>query len=92
MKVIFTVLLSCVLLCLSQTCRSDEVSRVYLEELDLSQMMQGYSSPHVNKSCDNNKLSIGGREYKRGVGTHAVSSLSLNMENRGAFFFSGRNR
>ncbi|MCX7043875.1 MAG: NPCBM/NEW2 domain-containing protein [Candidatus Sumerlaeota bacterium] len=52
---------------------------VWLTELDLSKMHQGWEKPQINKSVDGNPITLGGQKYERGVGTHAASTLILNL-------------
>lgn len=52
---------------------------VGLQELDLSGMRQGWGSPQVDKSVSGNPLSIGGRKFAHGVGTHAVGSYAIDL-------------
>jgi alpha-galactosidase len=51
----------------------------WLDEADLSYMEQDWAAPVAGLSCDSNRLSIAGRTYKRGVGTHAVSKVMINV-------------
>ncbi len=55
----------------------------WLEKADLTAMEQDWLSPNVNMSCDNNKLYIDGERFKRGVGTHAVSKIMINVHGTG---------
>lgn len=55
----------------------------WLHEADLTAMQQDWSEAHANLSCDNNELSIGGKSYDRGVGTHAVSKMLIDLKSRG---------
>jgi len=43
---------------------------VDLASLDLSKMQQDWGSPGVNRSVDGHDLSIAGRKFSQGVGTH----------------------
>jgi len=52
---------------------------VWLDTLDLSHMSQGWGKPQVNRSIREKPLSIGGRPFQRGVGTHANSTLWLDL-------------
>jgi alpha-galactosidase len=60
---------------------------VWLDELDVSMTTQGWGDPHKNQSVDGHGLSIGGRSFARGLGTHAESVLFINLNN-GAQTFS----
>lgn len=55
----------------------------WLHEADLTVMQQDWGEPHANLSCDNNKLSIDGKTYKRGVGTHAISKMLIDLQGYG---------
>ena len=56
---------------LSGVCHAAQV--VPLSSLDLSKMSQGRGRPRVDKSASGQPMSIGGRSFKQGVGTHARS-------------------
>jgi alpha-galactosidase len=58
----------------------------WLDQADLTAMQQDWSAAHANFSCDSNKLSIAGKSYDRGVGTHAVSKLMINVHESGERF------
>lgn len=55
---------------------------VWLDQLDLSTATQGFGVPQKNKSVDGNTLTIAGEKFKRGFGTHAVSSLFINLDGK----------
>ena len=52
---------------------------VGLQELDLNSMSQGWGSPQIDKSVGGQPLSIGGRHFAHGVGTHAVGEYALDL-------------
>jgi len=52
---------------------------VGLQELDLSRMSQGWGSPQIDQSVSGGPLSIGGRKFAHGVGTHAVGEFALDL-------------
>lgn len=56
---------------------------IWLDEVDLSRMQQQVLRPRVNQSFSGETMSIGGRKFARGIGTHATSSLSLDLEGQG---------
>ena len=56
-----------------------QVWTVGLQELDLSRMSQGWGSPQVDKSVSGAPLSIGGRKFARGIGTHAPGEFALDL-------------
>ena len=52
---------------------------VRLGELDLTKMTAGWGRPVVDKSVQNNTLTIGGRKFDWGVGTHAASMMYIDL-------------
>ncbi len=52
---------------------------VWLDTLDLSHVRQGYGSPQTNKAIRGGALTIGGKTFERGLGTHAPSTLHLDL-------------
>jgi len=58
-------------------CRASET--VWLEQLDLSQCSQDFGKPGAGKSVDGNPLKLSGHEYQHGIGTHANSTLSIDL-------------
>ncbi|HEY1788484.1 MAG TPA: NPCBM/NEW2 domain-containing protein, partial [Verrucomicrobiae bacterium] len=59
---------------------------VWLDELDLSAVSQGWGDPHKNLSVGNHELSIGGQTFKHGLGTHAISTLYVDLKGSAASF------
>ncbi|WP_372776168.1 NPCBM/NEW2 domain-containing protein [Mangrovibacterium sp.] len=59
---------------------------VWLDELDLSTVTQGYGIPSKNKSLDGNTMSIAGKTYNRGFGTHAESLLTILLNGKATEF------
>src|SRR5579859_4341018 len=53
---------------------------VWLDELDLSSVTQGWGEVHKNRSVDDHDLTIGGVKFDRGMGTHAESAYYLNLD------------
>jgi alpha-galactosidase len=53
---------------------------VWLDQLDLRSATQGWGEPHRNKSVDGHPLTIGGKEFARGFGTHAESILHIKLD------------
>ena len=52
----------------------------WLDEADLSVMEQDWAQPNAGFSCDSNELSIAGKTYDRGVGTHAISKMMIDVK------------
>lgn len=55
-------------------------SGVPLESLDLSRMTTGWGSVHKGRSVDGNLLTLKGRVYPTGVGTHAESRVRIALD------------
>ncbi len=53
---------------------------VWLDDLNLASATQGWGDPHKNQSVDGHALTIGGKEFERGFGTHAESILHVNLD------------
>lgn len=67
-------------LLMSITCASVGASEdVWLSSLDLSKVRQGWGSPQVDKAVTGASISIGGRKFDRGVGTHAESRIWVDL-------------
>jgi len=60
---------------------------VWLDELNLSVATQGWGDPHNNQSVEGHPLTIGGKTFARGFGTHAVGELRVKLDG-GAQSFS----
>ncbi|MBA4312860.1 MAG: alpha-galactosidase [Chlorobiaceae bacterium] len=63
-----------------------EAQTIWLDELDLTSMQCGWGTPEANKSVEGNPLTLAGQKFERGVGTHAVSTLLLNLDGKGKQF------
>ncbi|HEY5912247.1 MAG TPA: NPCBM/NEW2 domain-containing protein [Verrucomicrobiae bacterium] len=57
-----------------------------IETLDLGYVEQGWGSPQANKSVDNHTLSIGGKKFEHGLGTHAAGSFRIALNGKGEHF------
>jgi len=53
---------------------------VWLDNLNLGLATQGWGSPQKNKSVGGQPLTLGGRKFERGFGTHAESRLQVNLK------------
>jgi alpha-galactosidase len=69
-----------VILLYACTAKSSEIVR--LGELDLSEMSCGWGKPLVDKSVTGQAISIGGRTFDTGVGTHAESTIYLELDGK----------
>ncbi|MFD1256085.1 NPCBM/NEW2 domain-containing protein [Mucilaginibacter terrae] len=61
-------------------------SATWLDELDLSAATQGYGVPKKNKTVDGKTLTIAGKTFERGFGTHAESSLFIQLKGKASKF------
>ena len=59
-----------------------ESSILWLDELDLGAMRQDFGKPQARQSVTSQNLAVGGRVFARGVGTHANSSLVLDVRSK----------
>ena len=59
---------------------------VWLDSLDISKMKVGYGAPQAKLSVDKNALTLGGQTFARGVGTHALSQIAVDLNGRGKRF------
>jgi alpha-galactosidase len=50
---------------------------VWLDDLNLAVATQEWGNPHKNQSVDGNALTIGGKKFARGFGTHEHSTLKI---------------
>jgi alpha-galactosidase len=67
---------------------STQESLIYLDEMDLSAMETGWGEVKANLSVEGNPLTVAGQVYKRGVGTHAVSTMLLDLKGKAVTFHS----
>jgi len=65
------------LVALAGTLASAETIR--LDQLDIARTEQDWGDPHRDQSVDGHPLSIGGRHFEHGLGTHAASNLYLTV-------------
>lgn len=52
---------------------------VWLDTLDLKTMHQGWGTPQTNRSVTGKPLSLGGKVFERGVGTHANGDYRITL-------------
>jgi alpha-galactosidase len=81
-----SVLASFFALILIISCRGTHEDTISLSSLDLSSTRQGWGKVQKDKSVTGKELSIAGKKYGNGVGTHAASIIRL-MVNRQPFRF-----
>ncbi len=62
---------------------------IRVEDLDLSMMQQGWGNPTKDKSVQGNTLSVGGKTFRHGIGTHAESVFRIHLK-KSALRFSAK--
>lgn len=66
---------------LAQDAQTDpKTETIWLSSLDVSRIEQGWGQGTSNRSVQNRPLTIAGKVYERGIGTHAVSSIPLLVQ------------
>ncbi|HTY35764.1 MAG TPA: NPCBM/NEW2 domain-containing protein [Bacteroidota bacterium] len=61
---------------------------VWLSSLDLSRMHQGWGKAHADKSVTEKAITIAGKTYNHGVGTHAASKIWIDLHGQAARFLA----
>ncbi|MCA1596323.1 MAG: NPCBM/NEW2 domain-containing protein, partial [Chloroflexi bacterium] len=61
---------------------------VWVDQLDLTRVMQEYGTAHAGRSVDNNPLTLGGIVYPHGIGSHATSQLAIDVNGAATRFVS----
>jgi len=59
---------------------------VRLDDLDITKMSSGWGRPLADQSVTGRTLSIGGRTFEHGVGTHADSMLYVDLDGKAERF------
>jgi alpha-galactosidase len=66
---------------------SAQTNRTYfISTFDISQVEQGWGEPQANRSVEGHLLSIGGRTFTNGLGTHAESRFLIDVGGRATAF------
>ncbi len=61
---------------------------VHLENLNIQLITQGWGKPHRDQSVGGNGINIGGRKFKRGIGTHVESVFYIRLHGAAEHFSS----
>jgi alpha-galactosidase len=72
--------------CLAFTFSARAAETVWLGSLDLTKVRQGYGQPHADKSVDDHPITIGGKKFEHGLGTHSISTLYIDLKGRAERF------
>ncbi len=65
------------------------MAMVWLDELELGVVRQGWGVAMPRKSVGGNPLTVAGREYQRGVGTHAIAEFKIRLDGCASRFAFG---
>lgn len=60
--------------------KAQKADTLWLQKINLSQVSQEWGSPIANLSVENHPLSINGMIFKKGIGTHAASLITMNLK------------
>jgi len=60
--------------------------RIFLDEMDISQVQQGWSEAKTNTNLSGDSLSVNGVRYERGIGTHAISEIEVALDKKALAF------
>jgi alpha-galactosidase len=78
-KIILSAILA--ILSLSTIAGADPQPKILrLEQLNLANMVQGWGTPGIQKTILDKPLTINGQVFEHGVGTHAVSRLTIDLK------------
>lgn len=61
-------------------CFAKTLKTIDLSSMDLTKMTSGWDKPVANKSIENNPLTLAGKIYDSGVGTHATSVMFIDLK------------
>jgi hypothetical protein len=75
-----------ILLFISTACNKTET--VYLSDIRQGFIANEFGPPEIDRSFDKNKLTIRGNIYEKGLGTHAPSIFSMDLDGGGLWFRS----
>ncbi len=83
---LFRTMMCCGLLLAGEAAMGQNEQTCLLEDLDLAKMSIGWGSVQAGRSVDGNPLTIAGRVFPRGVGTHASSSMHIDLHGTAQVF------
>ncbi len=66
------------LLCISAA--PSHADRVWLASLDLSNVEQGWGKASADKSVDGHPITLGGRVFEHGLGTHSTGIFTVDLD------------
>ena len=62
------------------TVKAQKSDTLWLNQIDLQKVSQDWSTPGANQSVERKPLTIGGVVYKKGIGTHAVGLIEMDLK------------
>ena len=78
----------CAVVMLVSSWAAAETRTVWLDELDLSPIHQGWGKPIAGKSVEKNAMILGKTLYQRGIGTHAPGTIYFALDGNAVTFES----
>jgi alpha-galactosidase len=60
--------------------KAQKSDTLWLNQIDLQKVSQEWNVPRANQSVDRKPLTIGGVVYKKGIGTHAVGLIEMDLK------------
>jgi alpha-galactosidase len=78
----------CILIALGTFSPGSRAATIPLEDLDLSAMSTGWGTVQKNLSITKVPLGIGGETFEHGIGTHADSDFTVQLDGKGEEFFA----
>ena len=87
-KIFYLVLLLSYLGCshITQKPAKEALSEIWIDELGAQYAQEGWGATQANKSIDGNPLSVGGKKYERGLGTHAQGAYRILLDGKAKRF------
>ena len=67
-------------------CLAEDLKTIELSSMDLTKMTSGWDKPVANKSIENKPLTLAGKVYDTGVGTHATSIMFIDLKSQAQKF------
>jgi alpha-galactosidase len=63
-------------------CNQEKASVTFLSDMDLTGTRQGWGTPMLNKAVTGKELSIAGKKFENGIGTHANSTMRILLNGK----------
>lgn len=76
----------CLLMLLIPVATPGAVESLWLDELDVSLIGQGWGQPQPRRSVEKNPILLNGERYRRGVGSHAPGSFYVQLDGNATRF------